>query len=373
MELLGLTLDLTSNDATLISLILNACFSIVFTELFTIKNSNFTSTMDPFGGYEPYWTRGFVDDYLPVWLQDAGYKTYFVGKLVNGVTTANYHRPLPGWDIFDVMLLPYLYDYLNPVFSRNGNPPKHYRGQYQTDVITKKVLDILTDTPQDKPFFMYIAPGATHSTFKFPEVRSELPTRDPFLPYEALGLGWTYPIPAKRHEHLFPDAKVPRTPWFDPDVFENKPSWHKKLKRKTPKQLEEMDKWHRARLRTVQAVDETIEHIWLELEKSGRAEETYFVFLSDNGYHLGHLRMNVGKSSPYETDIRIPFLIRGPGVPKGEVSDQMVTAADLAPTVMKMAGIEPKEWMDGRPIDLAGGNDGGKGVGEAFLVECELL
>ncbi|KAI9033402.1 alkaline-phosphatase-like protein [Hyaloraphidium curvatum] len=330
-------------------------------------NTNYTSTMEPYGGYEPFLTKGLTKDYLPIWLRDAGYKTYFVGKLVNGVTTANYMRPLEGWDVFDVMLLPYLYDYLNPVFSRNGNPPKHYRGQYQTDVITKKTLDILASTPADRPFFLYVAPGAAHSTYKFPQVRSALANRDPALPYEALGLGWTYPIPAERHAHLFNDSKVPREPWFDPEVFEGKPSWHAHLKRKTPYELEEMDRWHRARLRTLQAVDEGIEHLFLALERMGRLDDTYFLFLSDNGYHLGQLRMNVGKSSPYETDVRIPFVVRGPGVGKGERKKDVVTAADVAPTVLRMAGLEGKPWFDGQPIDLSGTGEGTKR--EGFLVE----
>ena len=38
-------------------------------------STNYTSTMFPFGGYEPFWTRGFVNAYLPKWLKDSGYKT----------------------------------------------------------------------------------------------------------------------------------------------------------------------------------------------------------------------------------------------------------------------------------------------------------
>lgn len=263
-----------------------------------------------------------------------------------------------------------MYDYWNPVFSRNGQAPKHYRNQYQTDVITKKVLDVLDSTPSSHPFFLYVAPAAAHSTFKFPRVQSELPSRDPFLPYEALGLGWTYPEPSPRHKNLFPDAKVPRTPHFDPEIFEGKPSWHAHLRRKTPQEIEEMDKWYRLRLQTLQAVDESVEHIFLALERQGRLDNTYFVFLSDNGYHLGHLRLNVGKSTPYETDIRIPFIVRGPGVAKGAKSSKVITAADLAPTILKMAGVEPFDWMDGRPIAFRNNEEEKKR--EAFLVECEF-
>jgi arylsulfatase A-like enzyme len=50
------------------------------------------------GGYTKFIRDGFNDQYLPVWLQDAGYNTYYVGKLMNGHNITNYNSPYPkGW------------------------------------------------------------------------------------------------------------------------------------------------------------------------------------------------------------------------------------------------------------------------------------
>lgn len=48
------------------------------------------------GGYPKFVTQGFNDKYLPVWLQQAGYNTYYTGKLFNVLTVDNYDDPVPG-------------------------------------------------------------------------------------------------------------------------------------------------------------------------------------------------------------------------------------------------------------------------------------
>jgi N-acetylglucosamine-6-sulfatase len=50
------------------------------------------------GGYNKFVKQGLNDNYLPVWLQEAGYATYYVGKLFNYQTIANYFKPFAkGW------------------------------------------------------------------------------------------------------------------------------------------------------------------------------------------------------------------------------------------------------------------------------------
>jgi N-acetylglucosamine-6-sulfatase len=46
-------------------------------------------------------------------------------------------------------------------------------------------------------------------------------------------------------------------------------------------------------------------------------ENTYVIFFSDNGYHLGQFCFGADKRQPYEADIRVPMAVRGPGIKKG--------------------------------------------------------
>ena len=71
------------------------------------------------------------------------------------------------------------------------------------------------------------------------------------------------------------------------------------------------------------------------------------------GYHLGSFRLAEGKMHFYEFDTRIPFLVRGPGIPQGFNLDKIVGSVDLAPTFLDIAGVNPTGLsppMDGRSI-----------------------
>jgi arylsulfatase A-like enzyme len=86
------------------------------------------------------------------------------------------------------------------------------------------------------------------------------------------------------------------------------------------------------------------------LRRSGELDNTYIVFTSDNGFHLGEHRLGAGKWTPYEEDIRIPLIVRGPGVPEGKTLPHMVLNNDLAPTFADLAGAEPPSFVDGRSL-----------------------
>jgi N-acetylglucosamine-6-sulfatase len=167
---------------------------------------------DPSGGYPKFVSQGFNEAWLPLWLQDAGYNTYYTGKLFNSHSLSNYDSPFPnGFTGSDFLLDPHTYEYLNASFQRNRDKPISHEGEYSTDVLAGKAYSFLEDAiAEKKPFFLAIAPNAPHSNVKFEE--------DWFVGNaSAHSIVTTPPIPAARHQNLFPDAIVPRTPNFNPD------------------------------------------------------------------------------------------------------------------------------------------------------------
>src|SRR5919206_153228 len=68
---------------------------------------------------------------------------------------------------------------------------------------------------------------------------------------------------------------------------------------------------------------------------SGR---TYLVFSSDNGYHMGEHRLTPGKQTAFDSDIRVPLIVVGPGVPRGRADRRLVENIDLRPTFSRLGG-----------------------------------
>ena len=75
-----------------------------------------------------------------------------------------------------------------------------------------------------------------------------------------------------------------------------------------------------------------IGNIEATLQARGLAENTYIVFSSDNGYHMGEHRLLPGKMTAFDTDIRVPLIVVGPGVPAGQTTTRIAENVDLRPT-----------------------------------------
>jgi len=109
-----------------------------------------------------------------------------------------------------------------------------------------------------------------------------------------------------------------------------------------------LDHLYRSRLRSLLAVDEAIERIVDTLAARGELANTYIVFTSDNGYHIGQHRLLPDKNYPIEEDIRVPLIVRGPGVPVGTSLPHFVLNIDLAPTFAELASVSAADFVDGR-------------------------
>ncbi|OTB06196.1 hypothetical protein M426DRAFT_10012 [Hypoxylon sp. CI-4A] len=326
-------------------------------------NTNVTDVKPPYGGYPKFVAEGYNDNYFPVWLQEAGYNTYYTGKLFNVHTVENYNSPPPGgFTGSDFLLDPHTYDYLNATFQRDGEAPRSYEGYYSTDVLAEKAYGLLDEAAEaEKPFFLVAAPIAPHANVamdpSYPEMATEAEAEAEVedrsagkLPFE-----FTEPIPAARHRHLFHDAQVPRGASFNPEQASGA-NWISRLPRQNDTNVEYNDHFYRQRLRSLQAVDELVEGLVARLEARGILENTYFVYSSDNGYHIGQHRLQPGKSCGYEEDVNIPLIVRGPGVAANYTAEGVVSShADLAPTFFEWLGIEPREDFDGAAIPVTKG------------------
>ena len=118
----------------------------------------------------------------------------------------------------------------------------------------------------------------------------------------------------------------------------------------TSAQIAVIDKRHEDRVETLQALDDLVEGVVNKLQSSGQLSNTYIVFTSDNGYHSGEHRIIHGKGRPYEEDIHVPLLIRGPGVAAGSGTDKLVLNTDYFPTFTELAGIPTPSYVDGRSL-----------------------
>ncbi|KAF2450826.1 Arylsulphatase [Karstenula rhodostoma CBS 690.94] len=297
-------------------------------------NTNVTDVSPPYGGYTKFISQGLNDKYLPVWLQEAGYDTYYTGKLMNGHSTSTWNKPLPaGWNGTKFLVDPGTYIYFNATFQEDKSPPAPAPGQYNTDLVKEKGLDFIdTVAKSDKPFFVGIAPIGPHAEF----------TRSgPF----------TKPVGATRHQKLFLDAKAPRTSNWNPDEPSGA-SWISRLEKLNDTVIDFHDGWQVGRLQSLQSVDELVGEVFKRLEHYNLLDNTYVIFTSDNGYHIGQHRLQPGKTCAFEEDINVPFYVRGPNVPKGKTVDVVTTHTDIVPTLFELAGLEQRSDFDGQPIPV---------------------
>ncbi|KAK5995678.1 Arylsulfatase [Cladobotryum mycophilum] len=300
-------------------------------------NTNVTDVSPPWGGYPKFVEGGFNDNHLALWMQQSGYNTYYSGKLFNSHTIYNYNDPpVRGYTGSNFFLDPFTYKYFNVSSTRDGQPPTNPVGKYSTDIVAEDAAEFLDRALQhpDAPFFLTLAPIAPHA--------------------DSSPRGFTLPAVAPRHRGLFANYTILRTDNFNPETPSGV-SWVAELPRLNSTEIDFNDEWQRRRLRALQAVDEIIEDAVTRLAEAKVLDNTFIIYASDNGYHISQHRMHPGKTCGFETDINVPLIIRGPGVPKGHRTRVPSSHTDLAPTIMHIAGNRIDDrGFDGAPIDLWG-------------------
>lgn len=288
----------------------------------------------PFGGF----ARLDGSETLPVWLQRAGYATGVVGKYLNRYGRGNRYLVPPGWTDFEALLGPFTYRFYDFTMNVNGvlKTYGHELRDYQTDVITRRSLDFIRRRSKDRrPFFLW-------TTYVAPHVSRPRDLDDP--------IAVSSTVPAPRHNTAFFGIPLPRPPsfneadvWDKPPLIRNRPSL-------TQWQIAALTETHRQRLASLLAVDEGVARIVSALRDAGELADTLLIFTSDNGFMAGEHRVPAGKVLAYEPSIRVPLLMRGPGIPHGVHRDQLVWNGDLAPTILDLAGARAALPLDGRSL-----------------------
>jgi N-acetylglucosamine-6-sulfatase len=129
-------------------------------------------------------------------------------------------------------------------------------------------------------------------------------------------------------------------------------SYHHALQQWNDSAIEYFDEFYRLRLRSLAAVDELVDAVFAKLEDLKLLDNTYVIYTSDNGYHIGQHRLAPGKTCAWEEDVRVPFFIRGPNMQRNVTVHKPTSHTDIAPTIFNLAGIPLRDDFDGAPIPM---------------------
>ena len=240
----------------------------------------------------------------------------------------------PGWDRWYVPVdhTEYrMYDYRlneNGKLRSYGTAPS----DYQTDVYARKAQAFVHNSANRRqPFFLTVAPLAPH--LEDPQIAGPRERgRDP--------------RPAPRDLGRFGNRPLPRPPSFNERNVSDKPAFVRHTPRLNSAEVSGLRTTYRSRLESLLAVDDMVRRLVHELRATGQLNDTYIVFTSDNGFMLGQHRRH-GKHAVYEESVRVPLIIRGPGLPAGQVRNQLAANIDLAPTILDATDVQPRLQMDG--------------------------
>eukprot|EP01083_Nonionella_stella_P049114 131017_1 len=179
-------------------------------------------------------------------------------------------------------------------------------------------------------------------------IASNLQNNTPFLNY----IGYHCP-----HEPYTPPpwfansvpktVKAPRTPNFNVQV-QSQMEWVMNQPKLENGSIDYIDQIYRDRIECSLQVDVYINELMQLLEQYDAVDDTYIIYTSDHGYKLGQWRLPCEKSFIYDTDIRVPFYVRGPGINKGSKSDIVIGNVDIMPSVLDLAGVTIPDNVDGK-------------------------
>ncbi|MGH3052179.1 MAG: sulfatase family protein, partial [Gaiellaceae bacterium] len=317
-------------------------------------NHTIMGNAPPSGGYDKL--APAHANTLPAWLQQAGYHTVHVGKYLNGYGRARPTEVPAGWSEWYGSTDPSTYRFYNYTLNENGRLVTYGTGaaNYQADVYNRKAVDLVRRlAPGPKPFFLSVAFLAPHSGGP----------RDPDDPPNQ-----GTPSPAPRHRNAFANQPLPTPPSLNEADVSDKPAAIRNRRLIPPARLNAIRENYQQRLESLLAVDEAVRDILSALDATGVLGRTYVIFTADNGFFHGEHRIPDGKVLVYEPSVRVPLLLRGPGIPHGAQRTNLAANVDLATTILDAAGARAGRRLDGRSL-LPFARDARKVSGRDILLE----
>jgi N-acetylglucosamine-6-sulfatase len=301
-----------------------------------VHNHGVSDNAPPNGGFARFQAL-HGDNNLAVWLQDAGYYTAMIGKYLNGYGV---NRPIPlGWSEWRAAGEPVqdVYDYTlneNGTLVHYGETP----ADFKQDVLTRKAVDFVNrQAPQAQPFFLWL-------TYTAPHTGDAAPSPNPPFDCKAAAK------PAPRHAHAFDSEPLPKLPNFNEEDVSDKPAEIRNRPRLDAGQIANNQRMYRCELESLLSVDEGVQKVVQALVAAHELNNTLVIFTSDNGFFYGEHRLWGFKRHIYEESIRVPLVMRGPGIPPGVTVSDLSINADLAPTIVEAANANPGLVMDGRSL-----------------------
>lgn len=291
---------------------------------------------------------------FPRALKASGYRTGFIGKYLNGYGAVrsrvtggpSLHYVPAGWtDWYGAVQPPRgsgfhggTYHYFNTPFNVNGRIDHSHAGQYQTGVIGKFARRLVTKYHQSRhPFFLWASFVAPHfgkprepGDYRFLTTsngkRDDM--RTPARPRWVRG---------RFNSRIVRAAGMPVDGGPAEADMSDKPSFMRVWPEATAVERRAMRASTRQRAEAVYVVDRQVGRLIHTLQADGEWRNTVLVFTSDNGYFLGEHRLRAGKIKAHEPSLRVPLLLTGPGIPKGQMRYDPITTVDLAPTILQLA------------------------------------
>ena len=266
-------------------------------------------------------------------MHDNGYYDVHIGKYLNGYGADDGGLPVPpGWDewygkvsedalYFNYELIEKTGPTATPHITFYGDQP----ADYQTDVFSDRAVNFVNDKGlANQPFWLNLWFNSPHGPFD----------------------------PAPRDLHRLDAAPLPKLPGFNEKNITDKPKWLRRQVRKrlSKKQATLIANERRRQEEQLISVDQSVGELVQSLKDKGILDDTYIIFASDNGIFRGEHRIASGKFLPYDPASRVPLIIRGPGIPAGGVSDELVWNGDIPQTILQIASGSQNDSVDGRSL-----------------------